>query len=133
MEIKTFILFAGVGQIGIVVANFLLPGILNYRENLAKVSPIIRQIFIGHAAYIVLVVLGFAAISLLFADELCGGSRLGTFFSGFLAFFWLSRVVVQLCYYDRSIKRQHPIGHIFFTLVFLYLGITYLSAALMGL
>ncbi len=133
MKMQQLIQIAGGLQIVIVIANFFLPAILDYRVNLAKVSPIIRHIFWGHAGYIVLILAGFAAISLLFPEDLCGASGIGRFLSGFLALFWLSRVVVQTFLYDSEVKRAHPWGNAFFTATFLYLGLAYLAAALFPL
>ena len=123
---KTAIQIAGIVQLSIAGANFLLPSLLRYQENLAKVSPIIRQIFIIHSLYIVIVLVGFAAISLLFANELAGASALGKFISSLLAVFWLARVAI----YDRSLRQEHPLGHAAFTLASASLGTTYLLAAL---
>ena len=128
MKIQYAIQIAGLVQLSIAAANLLLPALLHYRENLVKVSPIIRQIFIIHSLYIVLVLLGFSAISLMFADELAGESSLGRSISGLLALFWLLRVAIQLGYYDRSIKQQYPLGHTAFTFASLSLGIIYLLA-----
>ena len=61
---------AGGVHLGIGVAKFALPRRLRYRENLSKVSPIIRQIFVVHSLYIVVVVLLFAALCLFFAPDL---------------------------------------------------------------
>jgi len=130
MKMQTAIQIAGLVQLSIAAANFLLPSLLHYRENLAKVSPIIRQIFVIHSLYIVLALVGFATISLVFPDELAGASALGRLISGLLAVFWLTRVAIQLAYYAPSVRRQHPLGHAAFTLASISLGITYLLAAL---
>ena len=79
LHLPFFVQIAGGLQLMTAVANFFLPRILQYRENLAKVSPIIREIFTIHALYIVLVLVGFGLICLLFPHELCGASPLGKF------------------------------------------------------
>jgi len=40
---------AGLAQLAIALANLALPKKLKYRENLARVAPIIRQIFVVHS------------------------------------------------------------------------------------
>jgi hypothetical protein len=112
-------------------ANFILPGMLRYRENLVRVSPIIRQIFRVHAFYIVFVLIGFGVICLWFPSELCGPGPLGRFMSGFLALFWSVRVVIQLRVYDQTIKEQHPFGNFVFSAVFLYLAAVFVAATLL--
>ena len=87
---------AGGVHLAIAAANLALPRKLRYRENLSKVSPVIRQIFVVHSAYILYVVLVFAALCFLFAPELAGGDRLGRFLSAVMAIFWLARAPVQL-------------------------------------
>lgn len=130
--LKLSLFLAGVGHLLIAVANFILPGMLRYRENLARVSPIIRQIFLVHAAYIVLVLVGFSGLCLFFADDLAGRSVLGRCLSGFMAVFWLSRVGLQMVYYDPVIKREHPWGNLVFTAAFLALGVVFAAACLFG-
>jgi hypothetical protein len=120
---------AGVLHLVIAAANFVLPGILGYRENLAKVSPIIRQNILVHAFYIILVLAGFAVVCLWFPGELAGGSTLGRFLSSFLALFWSLRIVIQFGVYDRPIKREHPLGNFFFGAAFSYFALVFLAAA----
>jgi hypothetical protein len=51
-------------QILIALANLILPKKLNYRANLSRVEPVIREVLVVHSAYIVGVLLLFAAITL---------------------------------------------------------------------
>ncbi len=123
---------AGGLQLMTAVANFFLPSMLQYRENLAKVSPIIREIFTIHALYIVLVLIGFGLVCLLFPQDLCGASPLGKFLCGFLAVFWGLRVPIQVFYYDPAVKKEHPWGALLFGAVFLYLALTFIAATFLG-
>jgi cyanate permease len=103
---KQLIWGAGVVQVGIVLANIPLPGRLKVRERLAGVPRFLRQVFYVHWAYIVIVVGLFAALCFGFAPELAGASGLGRFLSGFMAGFWLLRIVLQVFYYDRELRRE---------------------------
>jgi len=127
-----FIQLAGAMQLFTAAANFVLPAKLRYRDNLAKVSPIIRQIFIVHSAYIVLVLTGFGLVCLLFPADLCGASPLGKFLCAFLALFWGLRVGIQFGYYDSSIRKEHPWGALIFGTIFFYLGVTFIAVTLFG-
>jgi hypothetical protein len=120
---------AGFVQLAIAAANFFLPRKLNYRENLSRVSPIIRQIFVVHSVYIVGVVLLFAAVTFGFAGELASGHGLGRFLAAAIALFWLFRAPVQLLYYDASLRRENRWGDIAFTAGTVFLGGTYAAAA----
>ncbi len=109
-------------QLVIAFANFFAPAKLHYRENLVKVSPIVRQIFTVHSVFIVLVLVGFGLICLLYPKDLCGASQLGRFIGGFLGVFWVLRVILQFTYYDRKVKEENPLGTFCFGIVFLYLA-----------
>jgi hypothetical protein len=98
---------AGVVHVGIMAANAPLPGKLCVRERLAGVPRFIRQIFYVHWVYIVIVLGMFAALCFGFTRELAGASLLGRFLSGFMAAFWLLRIVLQIFYYDREIRREN--------------------------
>lgn len=101
----------GVVHLIILGANIMLPGILDFKSELNKVTPIVRQIFVVHHAYIMLILALFAALCLGFPEELAGASRLGTFLCGFMAIFWLLRLPIQFYFYDEEVKRLHPVGH----------------------
>ena len=103
---KEMIWGAGAVHLGIIAANVPLPRRLRVREHLSGVPQFIRQIFYVHWIYIVIVLGMFAGLCFGFAPELAGASALGRFLSGFLAGFWLLRIVLQLLYYDREIRRE---------------------------
>jgi hypothetical protein len=123
---------AGALHLLVAGANFVLPGILGYRENLARVTPIIREIFLVHALYIVLVLVGFGLLCLCFPADLAGASRLGKFLCGFLAIFWSLRVVIQFGFYDRATKKDHPFGNFLFSAIFLYFAGVFIAATFFG-
>lgn len=121
---------AGMIQVAIALANFVLPRKLKYRENLARVEPIIRQIFLVHSGYIVGIVLLFAAVTLGFQSELASGHGLGRFLAASMAVFWFSRVPLQLFYYDRGLRLANRAGDAAMTFALLFLAATYTAAAL---
>jgi hypothetical protein len=123
---------AGLVQVAIAFANVFLPAKLKYRENLSRVAPIIRQIFLVHSIYIVGVVLLFAAVTFAFAGELASGRGLGRFLAAAIATFWLARVPLQIFYYDTALRRAHRAGDVAMTLALLFLSGTYAAAALVG-
>jgi hypothetical protein len=121
---------AGAVQMAMIAANFALPKKLRCRENLVKVSPMIRAVFVVHWLYIVLVLGIFTSLCFWFAPELAGGSRLGRFLSAAMAIFWLLRVPIQLFVYDPEIRRQNRLADVAFLLTLSYLGIVFGAAAL---
>jgi len=121
---------AGAVQVAIIAANFILPKKLSCRENLARVSPMIREVFIVHWVYIVLILGIFTSLSFWFAPELAGATRLGRYLSAVIAVFWLLRVPIQLFFYDPELRKQNRFGDVIFLLVFSYLGVVFSIAAL---
>src|SRR5215472_13665300 len=117
---------AGFVHVGIIFANIPLPGRLRVRERLAGVPRFIRQIFYVHWIYIVIVLGMFAVLCFGFARELAGGSGLGRFLSEFMCGFWLLRIVLQVVYYDRGIRRENRL------MDSLYLGSLVVLVAVFG-
>lgn len=107
---------AGIVQLSDVLANVAVPAKIGSRENLARVSPIIRQIFWSHWFFIVFVLLLFSALCFLFAPFLAGGTPPGRFLSGALSVFWLSRTLIQLFWFDGEFRRHHRLADVGFIL-----------------
>ena len=118
---------AGAVHMGIMAANVPLPRRLLVRERLAGVPRFVRQIFYVHWVYIVIVLGLFAALCFGFAPELAGASALGRFLSGFMAGFWLLRIVLQVFYYDREVRRENQ------ALDLLYLGALAVLVGILGI
>ncbi len=121
---------AGGVQLMIATANFLVPKILSYGENLAKVSRIVRQVFVLHSIYILLVLIFFSGLCLFFAPELASGRGLGRFLSASMAAFWLLRALLQFFYVDADVKGKHGFGNLAYTLATVSLSATFAIAAL---
>lgn len=125
-----YLWLAGAVQVLILLANIPLPKILRCRENLARVSPMIRAVFIVHWAYIALVLGIFAGLCFRFAPDLAGASGLGRFLAGCMAVFWLARVPVQIFFYDSETRRRNRFADVLFLGCFSYLGAVFAAAAL---
>lgn len=121
---------AGIVQLLIASANLFAVRIFDYRENMRRMSPIVREVFVVQNVYIVLTVVGFALVCLIFPEDLAGTNRLGRFLAGFLCVFWTLRVVIQLAVYDREVKRRNFFLNGLFVLAFVYLGGVFAVAAL---
>ena len=121
---------AGAVQLTMTGANVVLPGKLNYRENLSRVSPLVRQIFVVHSIYMVIVLLGFSGLCFFFAPRLIGHDPMGRSLSAFLAAFWLLRIFLQIFYYDADYRRQHRLADVAYTLACCFLGAVFAVAAL---
>jgi hypothetical protein len=55
---------------------------------------------------------------------------MGQVLSGFFGLFWASRVVVQLTYYDKELRRRERVWDVFFLLVFVVLCVVFTLATI---
>jgi hypothetical protein len=118
---------AGVVLFIIAAANLWVPAKLNYAENLARVSPIVRQVFIIHSLFIVLVVVASGALCLFLAPRLVAVDPLSSALSGFLALFWALRFAIQILYVDSKFLRGHLAGHISYSFASAFLAVVFLG------
>jgi len=82
-------------------------------------------------AYIMLVQVGFALLCFWFAGELTFGRPLGRALAGFLAVFWGLRVLLQLFYYDRELRRDNRLFDVLFLAADSFLAAVFALAALL--
>ena len=113
--------FAGLIMVGLVVANCVAAKRFRYAANLESSETIVRQIFYVHCSYIVFIIASLALLCLGWPGLLLE-EGMGRILSGFFAIFWGSRVVVQLTYYDRTLRRDERFWDLFFLGVFLTLA-----------
>jgi hypothetical protein len=128
-----FLLIAGVLQLLIASSNFVAARMLDYRGNLARVSPIVREVFWVQILYIEIVLAAFAGVCFFFPDDLTGENAMGRCFSVFLAFFWGLRLLLQLVFYVAATRRQHRAIDSLFLAAQVYLTGVFVIAACGGL
>ena len=63
-SIQQLIWFAGLTLVGLVVGSLAIPRVLNWRAELSKVQPLIKQMFWTYAAYILVINLCLACFRL---------------------------------------------------------------------
>jgi hypothetical protein len=120
---------AGVLHLLVASANLFAARVLDYRSNLARLSPMVRAVFVVQNGYIVFILVATALLCFLHAPDLIG-LPLGRFVSGILALFWAGRIVIQLFYYPAEEKRRHPVINAVFLVVVVYLCGLFTAAAL---
>jgi hypothetical protein len=119
---------AGALLLLLAAAHPFLPRHLGWREDLAKLTLLNRQIFLVHVGFIVLILVLFGTLALVFTADLVAPSRLARAVLGGLALFWLLRLVTQHLVYDRSLwrgNRRNTAVHCGATLLWLYLTIVF--------
>jgi hypothetical protein len=100
--IQQLIFLAGIGQICLAAGSVVIPKLLNWSSEMAKVQPLIKQIFYTYACYILVFNFSFGFLSVFVYEDLTNGSRLATLVTAFIAVYWISRVCIQFFYFDRA-------------------------------
>jgi hypothetical protein len=101
-----------------------------YRDYLGALPSHVAEIFVVQNVFVVLTVVGISGLCFAFAEEFAGSSYLGRTLSGLLSIFWFVRLVFQLFFYDRNIRRKYRIFDVLFLLTFTYLVVVFAIAAL---
>jgi len=135
LTLTTWIRLAGLAHLVVLGAAFAVPRIVNFKDNLAKVTPFMRHLVWVYSAFIALVVAGFGIGSFLHAEALAGGTPLARSICLFIAVFWTLRLVVQFFVYDPAPFRKNRwiiAGYHALTAAFLFFVAAYGAAALCG-
>ncbi|HVW02469.1 MAG TPA: hypothetical protein VHB77_19090 [Planctomycetaceae bacterium] len=133
MSLEHWLQLAGVCHFGILIASALVPQVLDWKGELAKLPALFRELVWVHGAFIVLTIIGLGAISLVNASELAAGSGLARSFCAFAGIFWSARLVVQFTVFDARPFLTTPlltVGYHGLTVVFTFLSVVYWWAAL---
>ncbi|HEV3120776.1 MAG TPA: hypothetical protein VGY53_02685 [Isosphaeraceae bacterium] len=105
----SIVVLAGVSQLGIVAGSLAIPRVLRWRDDLARLRPLTRQIFWTYAAYIWCTNLAFGLVSTFAPKWLLDGTPLAGAVCGFIALYWGARVVIQFAYFDRNDAPKGPL------------------------
>ncbi len=131
--LETLIFISGILHLGTLLGSAQVPKELKFKEELPKVSPLMRHWILVAGAYVVLNLIAFGVISLTLASELASGSPLARAFCGFVAIFWGCRLVVQFFVFDAKPYLRNwflTLGYHGLTLVFTWHTLVYGYAAL---
>jgi len=132
MNLPLLIAIGGVLHFGILLASACVPQVLNWKQELAKLDRLSRQLVWVHGAFIVLVIVGFGVLSLWLPAELASGTWLARGVCGFIGLFWAARLAVQFLVFDAKPYLRSTFlkaGYRGLTVVFLYQAAVYLLAA----
>lgn len=124
MSLELHLRIAGLLLLLLAAVHPLFPRELGWKEDLAKLTLINRQIFLVHVGFIALMLVLMGCLALFLAGDLVAPSRLARAVLGGLALFWGLRLLTQQLIYDRSHWRGHRRNtaiHLALTLLWLYL------------
>ncbi|HEV8578719.1 MAG TPA: hypothetical protein VGX68_06505 [Thermoanaerobaculia bacterium] len=128
MSLEVHLRIAGALLLLLAAVHPLLPKQLGWRDDLAKLTLLNRQIFLVHVGFIVLILVLFGALALFFASDLVAPSRLATAVLAGLTLFWGLRLLAQQFIYDRSLwrgNRRNTVLHILASLLWTYLTVVF--------
>lgn len=129
---KTAIILAGITQLSIAASSVLIPRLLEWRQETARLRPLTRQVFWTYASYILVAHIAFGTLAVAAPSALLDGSVLARAVCAFIAVWWLSRVVLQFAVFDRSVAATRPLfrlAEIAYVSSFVYLVLVYSTAA----
>lgn len=135
MSIVLLVRTAGVLMILLALLHGVFPKRFQWNEELARLSPLNRQIFTVHVLFIVLILLLMGSLSLFYANLLTDGTKLSRVVLAGIAIFWGLRLFAQLFIYRSSLwrgNRFNTIGHVIFTLLWSFFTVVYLAALFTG-
>ena len=123
MTLLLHLRIVGAIMAALVVVNLFVPRRLRWREEMARLSLVNRQIFEVHTIFIVLTLAMFAVLLLTGSDALLEPTRLSRLVLGGLTVFWGLRLLMQWFYYSPAIWRGDPLRtamHYGFSVAWIY-------------
>lgn len=110
------------------VLHVAFPKRFHWNEELARLSPLNRQMFLVHCLFIVLQLVFMGLLSLVFTRTLLERTALARVILAGLSLFWAARLFVQWFVYDRRLwwgYRFNTIIHFVFTALWIFLTMVY--------
>jgi hypothetical protein len=124
---------AGAGHFCVLIASFQVPYRLQWKVDLAKLTPFNRKLMWVYGGFTVYTILAFGVMSLALHREILRGDRAALALAFFIGLYWLLRIVVDFAYFSH---RDWPrgaasrIGHVLLTSLFVFLSASNLSITL---
>ena len=131
MQLEDIIRAAGIGQLLLAAASLAIPRVLGWKEELALLRPLTRQVFIIYSSYILGTNVAFGLLSSLVPRALLDGTPLSRSVAGFIALYWGVRLALQLFVIDRSdvpARGIYRAADVALTLLFAFLATAYGAA-----
>ena len=113
----------GVLMAGLVLLNIFVPRRFGWRDELAHVSLLNRQIFQAHTFFLIVTLALFSALLLSSAEALVQPTQLARAVLAGLTVFWGLRMLMQWFYYSPALWRGHQFNttmHVLFSALWIY-------------
>ena len=119
---------AGALQLLIAAAHLAFPAALHWEDELARLSPLNRQLFHVHTLFVCMVLLLLGALSLFAADALSTPTPLARLVTAGIAAFWALRLYCQWFVFAPGLwrgNRARTAIHLLLTLLWSYFTLVY--------
>ena len=127
------LLIGGWSLVALSVASFWIPKALGWREKLAGLTPLMRELWWTYSIYVWSSHVFFAVLTLGFGDWLMGGSGAAMAMSTFMLLWWAVRLWLQFFGFDlREIEGSAANRVAKHLLTLLFMGLVVLHAGLLG-
>lgn len=126
---------AAILHIGLLCAGASMPKAVNFRSHIATLPPFLRQLFLVYFSFVALMLVGFGALTLIFAHAMAAGEPTARALCVLMTVFWSARLFVAGFIFDvRPYLTNwfYRVGHMATNLVFVYLVAVYALAAWKG-
>lgn len=127
---------AGFVQLAIAASSLLIPRMLGWRQDVARLKPLTARVFWTYAGYIFSTNVAFGLLSALMPARLAEHSPLAIAVTAFMATYWLSRLVIQFALFDRVEAANAPlfrVARLLYITAFASLTAVYALTAIQGL
>ena len=121
----------GMVMAGLVIVNVCVPARFHWREEMARISLLNRQIFQAHAVFLVLTLGLISALLLTCGDALLEPTRLSRAILIGLTIFWTLRLVMQWGFFSPALWRGHRFNtamHYLFSAIWVYVSTVFAAA-----
>lgn len=126
------LLIGGWSLVALTIASFWIPKTLGWREKLAGLTPLMRELWWTYSLYVWSSHVFFAVLALGFGDWLMGGSGAAMAMSTFILLWWSVRLWLQFFGFDlREINNSLPNRIAKHLLTLLFIGLVTLYTMLL--
>lgn len=94
------LLLAALSLTALCIASYWIPKALGWREKLAGLTPLMRELFWTYSLYIWSSHIFFVILTFFFRDWLLGGTVEAAVVAGFMCLWWLARLGIQFFGFD---------------------------------
>jgi len=127
------IFWAGLAHFAVLAASALVPQVLDWKRDLARVAPLTRRLVWVHGWYVVGCIVFFGVLGSTLSGALAAGTPLARAVCGFIALFWTVRIALQYrVLYAPDVMRDARVraGYHALTCLFAFFAVVFGSAAL---